>query len=93
MEGMCVTLIIIQFKLMQLILTSLIIGYTTPIDDENCEIDEYIIFKQVLEEAKRKNPEWYSVLTTTLTGEKQKALEDVIVLADQRSRAVEGKGL
>jgi len=68
-------------------------GYTTPLDDENCEIDEYIIFKQVLEEAKRKNPEWYSALTTPLTGEKQKALEDVIVLADQRSRAVESKGL
>lgn len=64
--------------------------YMTPIDKEDCEIDEYIIFNQVLEEAQRTNPEWYSVLTATLTGGQQKALDDVIVLASERSKA---KGL
>merc|ERR1712136_522649 len=26
-------------------------GYTTPLDLDNCEVDEYVVFKQVLEEA------------------------------------------
>ena len=66
-------------------------GYTTPLDVDNCEIDEYIIFKQVLEEVQGTNPAWYNVLTGTLTAEQQKALTDVIVLADQRRAAAESK--
>lgn len=66
-------------------------GYTTPLDVENCEIDEYIIFKQVLEEVQGTNPGWYNVLTGGLTGDQQKALGDVIVLADQRRAAAESK--
>ena len=58
---------------------------------ENCEIDEYIIFKQVLEEVQGTNPAWYNVLTGTLTADQQKALSDVIVLADQRRAAAESK--
>ena len=60
-------------------------------DVENCEIDEYIIFKQVLEEVQGTNPGWYNVLTGGLTGDQQKALGDVIVLADQRRAAAESK--
>ena len=67
------------------------LGYTTPLDVENCEIDEYIIFKQVLEEVQGTNPAWYNVLTGNLTGDQQKALGDVIVLADQRRAAAESK--
>ena len=66
-------------------------GYTTPLDVDNCEIDEYIIFKQVLEEAQGKNPAWYNILTAALSGDQQKALADVIVLADQRRAAAESK--
>ena len=66
-------------------------GYTTPLDVENCEIDEYIIFKQVLEEVQGTNPGWYNALTGALTGDQQKALNDVIVLADQRRAAAESK--
>ena len=58
---------------------------------ENCEIDEYVIFKQVLEEVQGTNPVWYSVLTGGLSVEQQKALSDVIVLADQRRAAAESK--
>lgn len=50
-------------------------GYTTSIDTNNCEIDEFIIFTQVLEEAQRTNPEWYGALTATLTNGEQKALK------------------
>ncbi|KAK4008612.1 importin-7 [Daphnia magna] len=66
-------------------------GYTTPLDVENCEIDEYIIFKQVLEEVQGTNPGWYNALTGALTSDQQKALNDVIVLADQRRAAAESK--
>jgi hypothetical protein len=66
-------------------------GYTTPLDVDNCEIDEYIIFKQVLEEVQGTNPAWYSVLTGTLSVDQQKALTDVMVLADQRRAAAESK--
>lgn len=58
---------------------------------ENCEIDEYVIFKQVLEEVQGTNPAWYGILTSALTAEQQKALSDVIVLADQRRAAAESK--
>lgn len=36
-------------------------------------------------------PNWYATLTTGLTAEQQKALQDVIVLADQRKAALESK--
>lgn len=65
--------------------------YTTPLDVDNCEIDEYVIFKQVLEEVQGTNPVWYSVLTGNLSAEQQKSLTDVIVLADQRRAAAESK--
>lgn len=66
-------------------------GYTTPLDADNCDIDEYVIFKQVLEEARNTNPAWYNILTSALSGDQQKALADVIVLADQRRAAAESK--
>jgi len=66
-------------------------GYTTPLDLDNCQVDEYVIFKQVLEEAQASNPMWYSVLTGGLSGDQVKALGDVIVLADQRRAAAESK--
>jgi hypothetical protein len=73
------------------IFKNFLLGYTTPLDVENCEIDEYIIFKQVLEEVQGTNPGWYNALTGALTGDQQKALNDVIVLADQRRAAAESK--
>ena len=66
-------------------------GYITPLDVENCQIDEYVIFKQVLEEVQGSNPGWYSVLTGHLSADQQKCLSDVIVLADQRRAAAESK--
>jgi hypothetical protein len=37
------------------------------------------------------DPEWYQVLTANLTSEQQKALQEVMVLADQRKAAAESK--
>lgn len=36
-------------------------------------------------------PNWYGTLTAGLTPEQQKALQEVIVLADQRKAALESK--
>jgi hypothetical protein len=37
------------------------------------------------------DPAWYQVLTANLTTEQQKALHEVMVLADQRKAAAESK--
>jgi hypothetical protein len=37
------------------------------------------------------DPAWYQVLTANLTTEQQKALQEVMVLADQRKAAAESK--
>ncbi|XP_067012437.2 importin-7 [Anabrus simplex] len=66
-------------------------SYTTPLDRENCEIDEYVVFKEVLQNIQAGDPGWYQVLTGHLTTEQQKALQEVMVLADQRKAAAESK--
>lgn len=37
------------------------------------------------------DPAWYQILTANLTTEQQKALQEVMVLADQRKAAAESK--
>nr|CAD7399981.1 unnamed protein product [Timema poppensis] len=66
-------------------------GYTTPLDEENCLVDEYVIFKEILQNIQANDPVWYQTLTGHLTTEQQKALQEVIVLADQRKAAAESK--
>ncbi|XP_075230091.1 importin-7 msk [Lycorma delicatula] len=66
-------------------------SYTTPLDEENCTVDEYVAFKEVLQTLQANDPAWYAILTGHLTTEQQKALQEVIVLADQRKAAAESK--
>ncbi|XP_069686580.1 importin-7 isoform X4 [Periplaneta americana] len=66
-------------------------SYTTPLDEENCNVDEYIVFKEVLQTIQASDPAWYQALTGNLTTEQQKALQEVMVLADQRKAAAESK--
>ncbi|GFY57812.1 importin-7 [Trichonephila inaurata madagascariensis] len=66
-------------------------GYTTPLDDDETTIDEYIIFKEVMNGLKTTDPNWYNILTSHLTAEQQRAFEEVMVLADQRKAAAESK--
>lgn len=66
-------------------------SYTTPLDEDTCSIDEYVVFKEVLQNIQANDPEWYQVLTANLTSEQQKALQEVMVLADQRKAAAESK--
>jgi len=66
-------------------------SYTTPLDEDSCSVDEYVVFKEVLQHIQANDPEWYQVLTANLTSEQQKALQEVMVLADQRKAAAESK--
>ncbi|XP_052799947.1 importin-7-like isoform X2 [Mya arenaria] len=66
-------------------------SYQTPLDDDNCLVDEYIIFKQILQGLQSVDPGWYALVTSTLTPEQTKQLEDVFKLAEQRKAAAESK--
>lgn len=61
--------------------------YTTPLDDDDTEIDEYVIFKETLEAIQRKDANWYNILMSSLKPEQQQALQSVFVLANQRKAA------
>lgn len=50
-----------------------------------------VIFLTFFAGLQSTEPEWYSLLTSNLTEEQQKALMDVSVLADQRRAARESK--
>lgn len=66
-------------------------GYTTPLDDEESSIDEYVVFKEVMQNLKTMDPNWYNLLTSALSAEQQKACEEVFLLADQRKAAAESR--
>jgi hypothetical protein len=66
-------------------------SYTTPLDEDDCPVDEYNIFKEVMQNIQNADPGWYNVLTSHLTLEQQKSLREVITLADQRRAAAESK--
>merc|ERR1712240_929892 len=66
-------------------------AYTTPLDEDDCMVDEYNIFKDVLGSIQSSNPAWYGQLTGHLTEVQGKALGDVITLASQRVAAKESK--
>jgi len=66
-------------------------AYTTPLDEDDCPVDEYNIFKDVLGAIQGSNPAWYSQLTGHLTEVQGKALTEVITLANQRVAAKESK--
>nr|XP_016934597.1 importin-7 [Drosophila suzukii] len=68
-------------------------SFTTPIDDEENEsaIDEYWTFKEVITALSAQDQAWYALLTSNLTPEQAKALQEVVVTADQRKAAKESK--
>ncbi|XP_066556946.1 importin-7 isoform X1 [Amia ocellicauda] len=66
-------------------------GYTTAVDDEDNPVDEYQIFKVILQNLQNRDPAWYQALTHTLDEEQGKQLQDIATLADQRRAAHESK--
>ncbi|XP_037934798.1 importin-7 isoform X2 [Teleopsis dalmanni] len=68
-------------------------GFTTPLDDEDEEkiVDEYFIFKEVITALSTQDQSWYATLTAGLTSEQTKALQEIILTAEQRKAARESK--
>uniref|UniRef100_A0A7N8YLN4 Importin 7 n=1 Tax=Mastacembelus armatus TaxID=205130 RepID=A0A7N8YLN4_9TELE len=66
-------------------------GYTTAVDDEDNLVDEYQIFKAILQNIQTRDPAWYQALTQALDEEQGKQLHDIGTLADQRRAAHESK--
>jgi len=68
-------------------------AYTTPLDDDDCPVDEYNIFREVLGGLQTSNPAWYQQLTGHLSENQGKALNEVITLANQRQAAQQSKAI
>ncbi|KAM7292825.1 importin-7 [Ixodes scapularis] len=66
-------------------------SFTTPLDEEDCPVDEYMVFKEVMQAIQSTDPMWFNALTSGLSGEQQKALQEVYLLADQRRAAAESR--
>ncbi|XP_043915217.1 importin-7 [Protopterus annectens] len=66
-------------------------GYNTVIDEDDCPVDEYQIFKAILQTLQTRDPSWYQALTHGLNEEQGKHLQDIATLADQRRAAQESK--
>ncbi|KAM0731269.1 Importin-7 [Formica fusca] len=66
-------------------------SYITPLDSDDTNQDEYIVFKEVIQNIERTDMTWYRALTNLLSPEQEKALQEIILLADQRKAALESK--
>uniref|UniRef100_A0A673MGW6 Importin N-terminal domain-containing protein n=1 Tax=Sinocyclocheilus rhinocerous TaxID=307959 RepID=A0A673MGW6_9TELE len=62
-------------------------SYTTLVDDEDNLVDEYQIFKAIIQNVQARDPAWYQALTQCLDEEQRKQLQDIATLADQRQAA------
>ncbi|KAJ8666896.1 hypothetical protein QAD02_008558 [Eretmocerus hayati] len=66
-------------------------SYTTPLDSDDNNQDEFILFKDIMQNIERTDTPWYTALTNHLTAEQQASLKDVILTADNRKAALESK--
>ncbi|XP_031553148.1 importin-7-like [Actinia tenebrosa] len=64
-------------------------GYTTAIDEES--MDEYMAFKSTLLALQSRDPQWYAAMMNALTKEQNNELQQVFMIADQRTAAAESK--
>jgi hypothetical protein len=68
-------------------------SYTTPLDDENSGVDEYELFKNVMEGIEKSNQGWYAQLVSALTVEDTKSIQEIMTLCAQRKAAKESKSI
>ncbi|XP_042213506.1 importin-7-like isoform X2 [Homarus americanus] len=66
-------------------------SFTTPLDKDECEVDEYWVFKEVMQNLQTSAPVWYQALTGGLSGDQLKTMQEVATLADQRHAAAQSK--
>jgi len=64
-------------------------NFTTSVDNE--ETDEYIAFRTSMQALQTSDPDWYSALTSVLTSEQAKSLQEVFHQAEQRIALLESK--
>ncbi|KAL9955530.1 hypothetical protein ACROYT_G036866 [Oculina patagonica] len=64
-------------------------NFTTSVDNE--ETDEYIAFRTSMQALETSDPDWYTALTSVLTNEQAKSLQEVFHLAEQRKASLESK--
>lgn len=65
--------------------------YETTLDKEDCPVDEYGIFVQMMQHLPAKDPNWYKVLTENLDGKQKEAIQKVIHTAELRKQATMAK--
>merc|ERR1712198_747690 len=68
-------------------------SYTTPLDDEDTSVDEYQVFKEVMQQLEASQVEWYTRLVAPLSENDKKSLQEVFTLANQRRNARESKNI
>ncbi|GFS07829.1 importin-7, partial [Elysia marginata] len=66
-------------------------SYTTTLDSENCPIDEYSTFKNILTNLPNQDSGWYQLLMSGLEQSQMKDIEEVFKLAEQRKAAADSK--
>ncbi|KAI1285385.1 Importin-7 [Halotydeus destructor] len=66
-------------------------SYVTPLDDDDCAVDEYVEFKNTLETLQTSDPNWFNQLVSKLDAGQHKALNDVYTLAQQRKSASDSR--
>lgn len=62
---------------------TLLENYTSCIDT-NDEVDEFVVFKDTLQALQTTEPQFYQVITSTLTPEQCKAIQNFITTANRR---------
>lgn len=65
--------------------------YSTPLDTDDRNQDEFILFKEVMQNIERTDAKWYHALTSQLTRVQRKILSEIVLMADQCKAALESK--
>ncbi|XP_059055104.1 importin-7 [Achroia grisella] len=65
--------------------------YTTPLDEKDCTVDEFVKFRNTLTALSTSEPALYHALTSVLDEQQQKQLKAVLLLADQRKAQQDSK--
>ena len=68
-------------------------SFVTPLDDEDTSPDEYQLFREITEGLQRENPQWYGRLTSDLTTENVKSIQEIFKLGQQRNEARRSKNI
>jgi len=66
-------------------------SFITPLDDEDTSPDEYQIFRAIVTTMETENPQLYGRLTSDLTAENVKAIQEIFKLGEQRNEARRSK--